>query len=220
MSADSDTLHINPTDIQLTLGTNQTVSLKAFVDDVQCIPSFPPTLQVYDRSLASVPRPSCGVCNQPMTELFKTRDNGWSCSGLSQPDGCLSGCDNKESEVRALLAAGKYDQKRWPRHANVGNLGNCFNTAGWNRWRCSECDFDYCTLCSERSLLSFKEYHAKSAKSGDRLWRYQIPASRKAPSPTQALPAVKTLDIHKVVQCTFPLFCVLSEDMNIELFFN
>lgn len=53
------------------------------------------------------------------------RDNGWSCSGMTEhPSGCLRGCTG-------------------------------FNqSSGWPRYRCDECDFDYCDLCLQRDLAT------------------------------------------------------------------
>jgi hypothetical protein len=45
------------------------------------------------------------------------RNSGWACDGYRSPGGCLSGCTG-------------------------------FNqTTGWNNYRCSRCDFDFCDLC-------------------------------------------------------------------------
>jgi hypothetical protein len=57
--------------------------------------------------------------------VFIVRDNGWSCSGMTEhPGGCLRGCTGFSQST------------------------------GWPRYRCDECDFDYCDLCLQRDLVS------------------------------------------------------------------
>jgi len=207
MSAESHGLgNINPKDQSLTLGTGSTVSLTSFVDQIQCLPAFPKNLNVYQRELVTQQLPLCGTCTQPMEELFDTRDNGWSCSGLSEPGGCLSGCTNDKDVVRKLIQAGRFH----PPHQNNENyLGDLYNTAGWHRYRCFNCDFDYCEKCCHRAIQNSQ--HAVPCQN---VWQYQ--SSPEAPTPSP----IKTINIEHVISKQFPLFFTLTNGFNIDLFLN
>jgi len=55
---------------------------------------------------------------------FINRDNGWSCSGMTElVGGCKRGCTGFHQ------------------------------TTGWPRYRCEECDFDYCDLCFQQERV-------------------------------------------------------------------
>ena len=103
MSAATHGLVTNPDEADIKLETsNRVISVTQFVDDVQSDPWFPKTLQCYECSLSSVSFPECGTCRNSMEELWTQRDNGWSCSGIDESGGCLSGCSqNGTSELLA-----------------------------------------------------------------------------------------------------------------------
>ena len=217
MSAATHGLVTNPDEADIKLETsNRVISVTQFVDDVQSDPWFPKTLQCYECSLSSVSFPECGTCTNSMEELWTQRDNGWSCSGIDQPGGCLSGCS--QNGMNELLAGGKYDTI----HFSPATIrGNGYNTAGWKRWRCHQCDFDYCEKCTRRSL---EKLGTKSVK----VWRYEAASgsrdeaasgsrddsrdddSRDDDSSNSTLPNVVDVDLELVLAQRFPLFFLMT----------
>ena len=57
--------------------------------------------------------------SHPLEVLGTSQDNGWSCSGMNFPGGCKKGCTGFRQST------------------------------GWDRWRCTQCDFDLCDQCLE-----------------------------------------------------------------------
>jgi hypothetical protein len=186
MSSESNGLDsINPKDTNLKLGDGTFVSLSDFTDKVQRIPSFPSTIECYQMDKRSIQVPNCGTCSKPLKELYQTRDNGWSCSGLKEPNGCLS----------KLKCNQNTDQ----------------NTGGWNRWRCFDCDFDYCDLCCERSIKNSQQKIPLKKR-----WRYTLSSD-----PKTASAPIKTIDIrHNIIHEKFPLFFLLANNIDLSNFFE
>ena len=202
MSAASHNTITNPDDSKLKLGSGKVVSLTQLVDDLQTSPTFPLSLQVYERSKILVTYPTCQKCNKDMDELATHRNNGWSCSGIDLPGGCLSNCSTEG--VGELIEQGKYDLKHFA--ANTIRL-NGHNTAGWLRWRCFECDYDFCEKCMQRNIKQHrKESHLE--------WRYT------ARSETNSLPNNITVDLIEVVQNKLPIFIIITDEMQENIFGN
>ena len=57
--------------------------------------------------------------SHPLEVLGTSQDNGWSCSGMNFSGGCKKGCTGFRQST------------------------------GWDRWRCTQCDFDLCDQCLE-----------------------------------------------------------------------
>ena len=77
--------------------------------------------------------PTC-TKSHPLEVLGTSRDNGWTCSGMTLfPGGCKMGCTGLNQ------------------------------TKGWERWRCSLCDFDLCETCLKENVNSSGEGAAVAA---------------------------------------------------------